>query len=135
MKFPHWPSFHQTLLAVCLLPLVARAFSVAPLFPARIHTVTQHHKSSSLCSTVSSNSDLLPGINSIQELNTCLYDRLENLRTDPYFRFYSVDILASCEYMPQELVECYTESCEIYPADEEEVGEKWSVWSKDSSAS
>lgn len=30
-------------------------------------------------------------------------------------------MLASCEYVPQELFECYTESCEIYPVDDEEV--------------
>jgi len=34
-----------------------------------------------------------------------------------------VDMLASCEYMPQELFECYSETCEIYPVDEEEVPE------------
>ena len=46
---------------------------------------------------------------------------LEVVREQPYFRLYSVDILASCEYLPQELFECYTESCEIYPAEEGEV--------------
>eukprot|EP00986_Skeletonema_menzelii_P004433 scaffold1493_cov147-Skeletonema_menzelii.AAC.6 len=30
-------------------------------------------------------------------------------------------MLASCEYLPQELFECYTESCEIYPVDDDEV--------------
>jgi hypothetical protein len=30
-------------------------------------------------------------------------------------------MLASCEYLPQELFECYTESCEIYPADDGDV--------------
>jgi len=30
-------------------------------------------------------------------------------------------MLASCEYIPQELFECYTESCEIYPVDDDEV--------------
>jgi len=30
-------------------------------------------------------------------------------------------MLASCGYLPQELFECYTESCEIYPVDDEEV--------------
>jgi len=32
-------------------------------------------------------------------------------------------MLGSCEYMPQELFECYSETCEIYPIDEEEVPE------------
>lgn len=30
-------------------------------------------------------------------------------------------MLGSCEYMPQELFECYSQSCEIYPVDEDEV--------------
>ena len=62
-----------------------------------------------------------PGIQAIQQYNADLLDRLETLRESNYFRLYSVDILGSCEYMPQELFECYTESCEIYPVDEEEV--------------
>lgn len=57
----------------------------------------------------------------IQQFNAQLLEKLEAFRDSKYFRLYSVDILASCEYMPQELFECYTESCEIYPVDEEEV--------------
>ena len=30
-------------------------------------------------------------------------------------------MLGSCEYMPQELFECYSQSCEIYPVDEEDI--------------
>lgn len=70
---------------------------------------------------VSSNEYLLPGIQAIDASNEALFHKLESLREERSFRFYSVDILASCEYMPQELFECYTESCEIYPVDEEEV--------------
>lgn len=70
---------------------------------------------------VSSNEYLLPGIQAIDSSNEDLFGKLEALREKPSFRLFSVDILASCEYMPQELFECYTESCEIYPADEEEV--------------
>jgi len=66
---------------------------------------------------------LLPGIAEIDKANDELFAQLEALRNQPYFRYYSVDILASCEYMPQELFECYTESCEIYPEDETEVSE------------
>eukprot|EP00522_Entomoneis_paludosa_P014743 CAMPEP_0172447040 /NCGR_PEP_ID=MMETSP1065-20121228/6435_1 /TAXON_ID=265537 /ORGANISM="Amphiprora paludosa, Strain CCMP125" /LENGTH=351 /DNA_ID=CAMNT_0013198247 /DNA_START=304 /DNA_END=1359 /DNA_ORIENTATION=+ len=76
-----------------------------------------------ILSSVSSNEELLPGIQSIQQGNAELFQRLENLRGVPYFRLYSVDILASCEYLPQELFECYTEGCEILPVDEEEVPE------------
>jgi len=34
-----------------------------------------------------------------------------------------VDMLGSCEYIPQELFECYSETCEIYPIDEEDIPE------------
>lgn len=70
---------------------------------------------------VSSNEELLPGIAAIDAANDNLFDKLDALRDKPYFRLYSVDILASCEYIPQELFECYSQSCEIYPVDEEEV--------------
>jgi len=64
---------------------------------------------------------LSPGIDAINSQNADLYDQLNTLRTRPFFRLYSVDILASCEYIPQELFECYSESCEIYPVDDDEV--------------
>jgi hypothetical protein len=70
---------------------------------------------------ISSNEELLPGIAAIDAANDNLFGKLEALRAEPYFRLYSVDILASCEYIPQELFECYSQSCEIYPVDEEEV--------------
>lgn len=70
---------------------------------------------------ISSNDELLPGIDAICQGNSELYNNLEALREAPYFRLYSVDILASCEYMPQELFECYTEGCEILPINEEDV--------------
>jgi hypothetical protein len=89
------------------------------------HDRTTHvtvSKSSSSATTIeSSNEDLLPGIAEIDKANDALFEQLQALRDQPYFRYYSVDILASCEYMPQELFECYTESCEIYPEDESEV--------------
>ena len=65
--------------------------------------------------------DLSPGIDAINSQNADLYGQLNTLRTRPFFRLYSVDILASCEYLPQELFECYSESCEIYPVDDDEV--------------
>jgi hypothetical protein len=70
---------------------------------------------------ISSNEELLPGIAAIDAANDNLFGKLEALRAEPYFSLYSVDILASCEYIPQELFECYSQSCEIYPVDEEEV--------------
>lgn len=77
--------------------------------------------SSSSASAISSNGELLPGIAAIDAANPALLEKLTNLRDNPYFRLYSVDILASCEYIPQELFECYSETCEIYPVDEDEV--------------
>ena len=71
---------------------------------------------------------LLPGIEAIQQHNAELLDKLEELKESNYFRLYSVDILASCEYMPQELFECYTESCEIYPVEEDVVSTSCSCW-------
>ena len=74
-----------------------------------------------LLATVSSNEDLKPGISSIDTANDQIMEHLNELRHSQSFRLFSVDILASCEYMPQELFECYSETCEIYPVDEEEV--------------
>lgn len=65
--------------------------------------------------------DLAPGIDAINSMNGDLEQMLNTLRDQPYFRLYSVDMLGSCEYMPQELFECYSETCEIYPVDEDEV--------------
>lgn len=79
------------------------------------------HSSSRLANVISSNEDLLPGIEAINQANGELFAKLEEMREQPYFRLYSVDILGSCEYMPQELFECYSSSCEIYPVDEDEV--------------
>lgn len=65
--------------------------------------------------------ELTPAIDAINSMNGGLEPLLDNLREQPYFRLYSVDMLGSCEYMPQELFECYSETCEIYPVDEEEI--------------
>lgn len=81
---------------------------------------------SSSAAAISSNEELLPGIQAIDKANSALYEKFSELRDNPYFKLYSVDILASCEYMPQELVECYSETCEIYPVDEDEVS--YSIW-------
>lgn len=57
----------------------------------------------------------------IDGANDVISDQMENLKESPYFRLFCVDILASCEYMPQELFECYSETCEVYPVDDDEV--------------
>lgn len=76
-----------------------------------------------LLSTVSNDvsDEMMKGISSIDASNDRLEGMLTSLREENFFRLYSVDILASCEYLPQELFECYSESCEIYPIDEDEV--------------
>jgi len=42
---------------------------------------------------------------------------LDELRQQPFFRYYSVDLLKGCNYFPQDIDECSTQSCEIYPVD------------------
>lgn len=66
---------------------------------------------------------LAQGIAAIDSAQSTLHPKLEQLRMLPYFRLYSCDLMASCEYIPQELFECYTESCEVYPVDDEDVPE------------
>ena len=76
---------------------------------------------STTSSLASSNEDLAPGIAVIDEANEAVGGYMENLQHSTYFRLFCVDILASCEYMPQELFECYSETCEVYPVDDDEV--------------
>ena len=95
----------------------------------RIHQREQcldyrHFQSTELWSTsalASSNGDLSPGIAVIDDANDSIFGYMSNLQDSPYFRLFCVDILASCEYMPQELFECYSETCEVYPVDDDEV--------------
>ena len=72
---------------------------------------------------MATNEELTPGISAIDASNVRLKDMLDGLRDKDSFRLYSCDMLGSCEYMPQELFECYSESCEIYPVDDEEIPE------------
>jgi hypothetical protein len=76
---------------------------------------------------ISTNPDLLPGIAAIDAQNHGFYEHLHELREKPFFRMYSVDMLASCEYMPQELFECYSETCEIYPVDDDDVSDLMAI--------
>lgn len=64
---------------------------------------------------------LAPGIDAINAALPSFTALISELRSQAYFRLYSVDMLGSCEYIPQELFECYSESCEIYPVDDDEV--------------
>ena len=96
-----------------------------------LETIRRHHDNRHIggqllstelwSSAISSNDDLLPGISVIDDANDVIAEQMEKLQESPYFRLFCVDILASCEYMPQELFECYSETCEVYPVDDEEV--------------
>ena len=81
----------------------------------------QQQRTELLASTISPNEDLMPGMAAIDEINDVIEQQMENIQDSPYFRLFCVDILASCEYMPQELFECYSETCEVYPVDDDEV--------------
>eukprot|EP00553_Chaetoceros_curvisetus_P006979 CAMPEP_0204632170 /NCGR_PEP_ID=MMETSP0717-20131115/24352_1 /ASSEMBLY_ACC=CAM_ASM_000666 /TAXON_ID=230516 /ORGANISM="Chaetoceros curvisetus" /LENGTH=442 /DNA_ID=CAMNT_0051649949 /DNA_START=14 /DNA_END=1342 /DNA_ORIENTATION=+ len=76
------------------------------------------------CLYSSATEELTPGIEAIDAMNGDIEPLLASLREQEYFRLYSVDMLGSCEYMPQELFECYSETCEIYPIDDEDVPEE-----------
>lgn len=80
-----------------------------------------HHVDLSATAAALHDATLSPGIAAIDAALPTLSPLFRRLRSLPYFSLYSVDMLASCEYLPQELFECYTESCEIYPVDDHEV--------------
>ena len=90
-------------------------------FLVSVSTPTTKTVLQSSSASITSNEDLKPGISVIDDANDVISQQMENLQESPYFRLFCVDILASCEYMPQELFECYSETCEVYPVDDEEV--------------
>jgi Endoplasmic Reticulum Oxidoreductin 1 (ERO1) len=104
---------------------VAMAFNPPQIYPPikNLSPLVHHSplRSSAQLSSVSSNEDLRPGITAIVGANEQMMSQLDAVLQTQNFRLYSVDILASCEYMPQELFECYSETCEIYPVDEDQV--------------
>lgn len=106
-------------------PLKTTNLQTLPTFNAVTSQRLPRAASSALSSTISNDGDMLPGISAIQEANAQLSEQLGGLRESPYFRLYCVDILASCEYMPQELFECYSETCEVYPTDDEVVRKRF----------
>jgi len=87
----------------------------------------KHNRLALSSTTISSNGELLPGIEAIDRINPDLLEKLEEVRKVPYFRLYSVDMLGSCEYMPQELFECYSQTCEVYPVEDDKVPESLRV--------
>ncbi len=115
---------YRVCLAIWLSVTFVHSFSVPKACSPHSSSILNgrlRSKASLSLATVSSNEDLKPGIATIDAANEQIMGQLDQLRQTQNFRLYSVDILASCEYMPQELFECYSETCEIYPVDEEEV--------------
>ena len=81
----------------------------SPLFSVTAGKITQEE-------------ELYGAIECIQNQNDDLLTMLDKLRSESLFlRLYSVDMLGSCEYLPQLFEECYSTACEIYPVEEEEV--------------
>ena len=111
--------FYKILWIGVLMSRFGDAFVVNP-FPGRLFPslLSPIH---STAVPVSSNEELLPGIQAIDAHNHQFFELLSKLKEQAYFRLYSVDMLGSCEYLPQELKECYSETCEIYPVDEDQV--------------
>lgn len=122
----HTKSFLVGCFLIGWYPLAVAAFAASVRCPRPVILQPCRHRSALvvLSASTDSSSHLSPGIEAIQQHNADLLQKLDALRESNYLSLFSVDILGSCEYMPQELFECYTESCEIYPVDEEEVGEK-----------
>lgn len=131
---------HQSLAVVASLAGLSHAFVPSPSSNfATVHPSTTTHgqtlsKNPITLSTTTATAttlrasaaplhdeSLAPGIAAIDSAIPSLAPLLSELRNLPYFRMYSCDMLASCEYIPQDLFECYTESCEIYPVDDDEV--------------
>ncbi|KAL3765469.1 hypothetical protein ACHAWO_009314 [Cyclotella atomus] len=105
-------------------PLAVKPPPLGPINHVANHPSSNVHRpASSLHATSAALHDtsLSPGILAIDSALPTLSSLFSQLRTLPYFSLYSVDMLASCEYLPQDLFECYTESCEIYPVDDDDV--------------
>jgi hypothetical protein len=118
---PHKEAVFGLFLAGCVITTHAFVAPYHNAFAARQVSWVNPTRLSSIASAISSNEELLPGIAVIDEQNHDFYLKVRELRHQPSFRLYSCDLLGSCEYLPQELFECYSESCEIYPVDDDEV--------------
>lgn len=99
--------------------------NIFPVSSARSSNLKRLTKSSLFSVTaekITEEKELYEAIACIQSQNSDLLSMLDTLRKDSlYFRLYSIDMLGSCEYLPQLYEECYSTACEIYPVEEEEV--------------
>lgn len=65
--------------------------------------------------------DFAAAVSAIDTEGKSVLDLCKPLRAAAFFRLYSVDMMASCGYFPQEIEPCGLELCECYPIDEREV--------------
>mmetsp|Transcript_27 Transcript_27/g.24 ORF Transcript_27/g.24 Transcript_27/m.24 type:complete len:435 (+) Transcript_27:257-1561(+) len=116
-QFSHW--------TLSFSPIATPFTSHLHSHPNKYYSTKSTSASALFSSTASyintASEDLQPGIQTINKHNDELESNLSKLRSLPYFRLYSCDMLGSCEYMPQELFECYSSTCEIYPIEEDEI--------------
>lgn len=61
---------------------------------------------------------LAKGITTVDELNGLTLPLLTQLREFEFFRFFAVDLLSSCSYMPTHDEPCGLDACDIEPAED-----------------
>ena len=64
---------------------------------------------------------LLEAVSAIDKETPQMLELADTVRSTPFFRLYSVDMLASCAYFVQDIEACGLESCECFPVDERSV--------------
>ena len=60
---------------------------------------------------------VLEGAAAVRDFTASLEPEFAALRSRPFFRYYQVDLLASCTYLPQSEAPCELDACEIEPSD------------------
>ena len=69
--------------------------------------------------TAAGDSDwLLAGAAALSQHTAALAPQFAAVRERPFFRFFAVDLLASCGYVPQNEVPCELDACEIEPTED-----------------
>ncbi|KAG8470208.1 hypothetical protein KFE25_008629 [Diacronema lutheri] len=61
------------------------------------------------------------GVDAINRQVDGAIEMLNEITSEPFFSLYSVDMLASCAYLLQDVDECNLQSCECLPCDDEDV--------------
>lgn len=57
------------------------------------------------------------GLQAIDLYNEELLEIVDEIRAAPFFKLYSVNMMNGCNYFPQGIDECESQSCELYPVD------------------